>query len=189
MQATSFAPEAPLSRSPKNGRPSAARAPRREIRPGDANAMGRHLVGLSAAIRERVALRLLERGHDLSPSATQVVPNLPLQGLGMSELASRLRLTLQRTGQVLRQLELDGYVERVADERDGRAKRVVYSKRGLALVRDIDEVTQELRREFQAMLGAGRFERLCRDLAALDARVNGPDAPLRLPLPPPLRRR
>ena len=167
----------------KKGRAAAPRAPRRETRPGDANAMGRHLVGLSAAIRGRVARRLLERGHDLSPSATQVVPNLPVEGLCLSELASRLRLTLQRTGQVLRQLEADGYVERVPDARDGRAKRVVYSRRGLALVRDIDAVAAELRREFEALLGPRRFGRLCRDLAALDARVNGPDAPLRLPPP------
>jgi DNA-binding MarR family transcriptional regulator len=172
----------------KKGRRAAAAAPRREKRPGDANAMGRHLVGLSPALRERVAGRLLERGHDLSPSATQVVPNLPVQGLGLSELASRLRLTLQRTGQVLRQLETDGYVERVPDARDGRAKRVVYTRRGLALVRDIDAITEDLRREFEAMLGPARFGRLCRDLAALDAGVNGPDAPLRLPPPAPLRR-
>ncbi len=171
-----------MSRPPTKGRPSDPPS-RRERRPGDANAMGRHLVGLAAAIRERVAKRLLARGHDLSPSATQVVPNLPVEGLGMSELASRLRLTLQRTGQVLRQLEADGYVVRVADERDGRAKRVVYSARGLALVRDIDAVTEELRVEFEALLGAARFGRLCRDLAALDSRVNGSDAPLRLQAP------
>ena len=107
--------------------------------------------------------------------------------MGPGELAARLRLTLQRTGQVLKQLEADGYVERVPDPRDGRAKRVVYSERGLALVRDIDRVSAELRREFESLLGPARFGRLCRDLAALDARVNGPDAPLRLP--PPLRAR
>ena len=172
-----------MSRAETPPRRAANGAPQREHRPGDANAMGRHLVGLSAALRERVARRLLERGHALSPSATQVVPNLPVEGLGMSELAARLRLTLQRTGQVLRQLEADGYVERVPDPRDGRAKRVVYSKRGLALVRDIDRVTAELRSEFESLLGSARFGRLCRDLAALDARVNGPDAPLRLPPP------
>lgn len=149
-------------------------------RPGEANRMSRHLVALSSAIRLRVREGLVARGHDLSPSCTQVIPNLPISGLGLTELAARLQLTLQRTGQLVQQLELDGYVERVPDEHDGRAKRVVYSKRGLRLVDDIDAIMAELRNGFEAVLGARRFERLCGDLAELDAAVNGEGAPLRV---------
>ena len=152
-----------------------------EQRPGDSHRMSRHLIGLSSAIRERVTAGLLERGHRLSPSSTHVVPNLPIQGLGMSELAERLRLTLQRTGQLVQQLEADGYVKRVLDAEDRRAKRVEYSKRGLRLVEDIDELMAEVFAEFGATLGSRRLARLCRDLAALDTAINGPEAPLRIP--------
>jgi DNA-binding MarR family transcriptional regulator len=109
-----------------------------------------------------------------------VIPNLPIQGLGMSELAGRLRLTLQRTGQLVQQLEDDGYLKRLPDDRDGRAKRVVYSKRGLRLVQDIDKLMEEVTREFVSILGARRFERLCEDLAELDEAVRGSDPALRI---------
>ena len=68
-----------------------------------------------------------------------------------------------------------------ADARDGRAKRVVYSRRGKALVRDVDRVLQRVSAELSALLGAERFERLCADLARLDAAVNGEGAALLLP--------
>lgn len=98
----------------------------------------------------------------------------------MSELASRLRLTLQRTGQLVQQLEEDGYVERVADPDDGRAKRVVYSARGRRLVEDSQRLMDEMSAEFTSIVGRVRFERLCDDLARLDHDLNGIDTPLRI---------
>lgn len=142
--------------------------------------MSRHLIALATAIRLRYRHGLLDRGHDLTASSTQVVPNLPEEGLGMSELAARLRLTLQRTGQLVQRLEDDRYVERVPDDRDGRAKRVVYVKRGRELLADLDEITAELTQELEDVLGPRRLRSLCRDLALLDERLNGPDSVLTL---------
>ncbi len=142
--------------------------------------VSRHLLGLATAIRGKVRDGLLERGHTLSSSSTQVIPNLPPEGLGMSELAGRLRLTLQRTGQLVQQLEEDGYAERVPDEHDGRAKRVVYSPSGQQLVADINEIMNEVNDELAEAVGKARYERFTQELAALDAIVNGVDAPLRL---------
>ncbi len=152
-----------------------------ETLPGNINHLARHLLAVGGAIRERVSSGILARGHKLNASATQLLPNLPLEGLGMSELAERLRLTLQRTGQLVQQLEDEGYLERVPDEIDGRAKRVVYTRSGRALVKDIDEVVLGVTQELADVLGAARFERLCADLAALDEGINGEDAALLLP--------
>ncbi len=161
-------------------RPLESEHPRAELRPGDANQLSRHLIALATTIRVRVSDGLIERGHVLSPSTTQLIPNLPVAGLGMSELAARLRLTLQRTGQLVQRLEEDGYVERVPDESDGRAKRVVYTKRGRKLVADIDDILGELSEQFAAVLGKRGFERLCGQLGDLDHAVNREDAPLRV---------
>ena len=73
--------------------------------PVDVERMSRHLIGLSTAMRLRMSSGLLDRGHDLRPSTAQVIPNLPLDGLRMTDLAARLRLTLQRTGQLVFELE------------------------------------------------------------------------------------
>jgi DNA-binding MarR family transcriptional regulator len=174
-------------RAPRGARsaPAARRASpparAREARPGDADQLARHLLALSTAIRDRIRAGLEAEGHALSAATTQVLPNLPLAGLGMSELASRLRLTLQRTGQLVQQLEDDGYLTREMDALDGRAKRVVYSRRGKTLVRDVERVLGRVSAELSALLGPSRFERLCADLAQLDIALNGEDAALLLP--------
>jgi DNA-binding MarR family transcriptional regulator len=98
----------------------------------------------------------------------------------MSQLAERLRLTLQRTGQLVRTLEEFGYVERVTDERDGRAKRVVYTQRGRKLLQDIDAADATVTREIATHLGTRRLASLCRDLEALDDAFSGKDDVLTL---------
>jgi DNA-binding MarR family transcriptional regulator len=147
----------------------------------DADRLARHLLALSTAIRDRVSAGLIARGHALGPATTQVLPNLPLEGLGMSALARRLRLTLQRTGQLVQQLEDEGYVAREPDPLDGRAKRVVYTRRGRSLVADADAVLAAVSDALAAQLGAPRFRELCAALAQLDRALNGVDAPLILP--------
>jgi DNA-binding MarR family transcriptional regulator len=157
--------------------------PKRQKRRSDAlpesvERMSRHLIGVSTAIRLRMSHGLVDRGHDLRPSTAQVIPNLPLEGLRVTELAARLRLTLQRTGQLVGELEEVGYLQRVSDVTDGRAKRVVFSARGRELIRDIEEITHEITNAFASQLGASRFEDLCELLAELDVKVNGADAPV-----------
>jgi DNA-binding MarR family transcriptional regulator len=142
--------------------------------------MSRHLVGLSTAIRLSMREGLLARGHELRPSTAQVIPNLPEDGLRMGDLAARLRLTLQRTGQLVAELEEVGYLTRVPDPDDGRARRVVFAPRGRALVRDIEEIHREIGARFAKALGRDRFDVLCELLAELDLAVNGADAPIRV---------
>jgi DNA-binding MarR family transcriptional regulator len=158
-----------------------ARARAASPRPGDADQLARHLLALSTAIRDRISAGLVARGYALGPATTQVLPNLPLAGLGMTELAGRLRLTLQRTGQLVQQLEEEGYVAREADALDGRAKRVVYTRRGRELVRDVGAVLARVSGELAGTLGDARFRRFCAELATLDTAVNGEDAALLLP--------
>jgi DNA-binding MarR family transcriptional regulator len=153
--------------------------------PVDVQRMSRHLIGLSTAMRLRMSTGLLERGHDLRPSTAQVIPNLPVDGLRISDLAARLRLTLQRTGQLVGELEEVGYLERIPDPTDGRAKRVIFSSRGLDLIRDIEEITREITDAFAELLGETRFEDLCQLLSELDVKVNGADAPVRVLSPAP----
>lgn len=142
--------------------------------------MSRHLIGLSTAMRLRMRAGLQQRGHDLRASTAQVIPNLPRDGLRVSELAARLRVTLQRTGQLVSELEEVGYLERVPDPTDGRARRVVFSKRGLELIQDIDEITREITDSFSERLGAERLAALCELLEELDHAVNGADSPVQV---------
>lgn len=140
--------------------------------------MSRHLIALASATRLRMREGLVARGHDLRPSTAQVIPNLPVDGLRMTELAARLRLTLQRAGQLVAELEEVGYLERIADPDDGRAKRVVFTRRGRRLVRDIDEITRETNAFFASKIGSARLRALRGLLEDLDVAVHGADAPV-----------
>lgn len=142
--------------------------------------MSRHLIGLATAMRLRMREGLIERGHELRPSTAQVIPNLPPDGLRMSELAARLRLTIQRAGQLVGELEEVGYLERVPDPSDGRAKRVIFTRRGRTLIRDIEEITRATTEHFASQIGNERFELLCELLEELDVAINGLDAPVRV---------
>ena len=105
-----------------------------------ANGLLRHLIGAANAIRAEIGAEIVALGHEYSPAASHLVVNLPPEGLGMSELADRLRLTPQRTGQLVQNLESFGYVERVPAPEDGRARRVVFTDRGRELLADIDRI-------------------------------------------------
>lgn len=178
-RASARAPRAKKSRA-RRSPPATAGAGEGEPVEAATHAMSRHLIGLATVMRLRMRAGLLERGHELRPSTAQVIPNLPADGLRMTELAARLRLTLQRAGQLVAELEEVGYLERVPDPMDGRARRVTYTRRGRALIRDIDEITRDTMAHFSDKLGRDRFARLCELLAELDVAVNGVDAPVRV---------
>jgi DNA-binding MarR family transcriptional regulator len=140
----------------------------------------RELLGVALAVRKRVRHALIERGHDLQPSHTAVIPNLPPEGLRLTELAERLRVSVQRAGQLVTELEEAGYVERSGDADDRRAKRVRYSARGRRLMQDVAEVDDALWRDLSARFGATAVERLAETIGAIHREWVGPDAALLL---------
>jgi DNA-binding MarR family transcriptional regulator len=151
-------------------------------RPGEIEVshISRHLVSVSSAVRIRISRGLRRRGHRLTLSVTHLVPNLPAEGLGMSALAERAGLSIQRAGQLVQQLEDDGYVIRRPDEHDGRARRVVYTRRGKRLLQDIDALLDETADRFAEILGKQRFQRFLADLTTLDQQLNDPEAGIRI---------
>ena len=130
--------------------------------------LNRLILALANTVRVRVREGLLARGHDLTPSHTHLIPNLAREGMRLSDLAERLKLTLARTGQLVQELEEVGYVEKLPDESDGRAKRVVYTRRGLGLIADSDRIQHEVAEEYAQILGGDRISRLRKLLEQLD---------------------
>ena len=134
--------------------------------------ISRSLVLVSSAVRIRIADGLRKRGHHLTVAVTHIVINLPPDGLRMSALADRAGLSVQRAGQLVAQLEADGYVQRVPDEEDGRARRVVYTRRGRRLLADIDAMLKDTNDLLAEIVGESRLGKLVSDLAKLDHALN-----------------
>ena len=80
--------------------------------------------------------------------------NIDPEGTRLTELAERARMTKQSVGEVTSDLEQRGYVERVPDPSDGRAKIIRLTERGRAAqalgIGLIDEIEQEWAERFGA---------------------------------------
>ena len=105
--------------------------------------------------------RLHQRGYDdLDAAHLQVFQYPGPQDARPTELAARLRMTKQALNYLLGELERLGYLERRPDPDDLRAKRVVLTRRGRAVVRVIREAVGEVEGAWAERLGAERFAEL-----------------------------
>src|SRR5215203_1340212 len=113
---------------------------------------------------ERLHERFAERGHpDVRPPHGNVFQFLDDAGTRVSVLAQRAQITKQSMAELVEHLERHGYVERVPDPGDRRAKLVRATARGHELYALAREVAAEIEREWTERLGEHKMRRL-RDL-------------------------
>lgn len=135
--------------------------------------VGRHSFGvllqqLSRDFERRARATLRARGHTrLQPSHQVVFASLGRTGTRLTDLAHGANMTKQAMGQIVDDLERLGYVERVPDPDDGRAKIVRFTPVGLDFVSDAAEVLAEIWQDYAALLGPGDLEQLQSSLRKL----------------------
>ena len=100
----------------------------------------------------------------------QVIDHPPA-GTRLTELAERARTSKQAMGQLVDALERAGYVERIPDPSDRRAKRVRLTERGWAVHERGGEVVAALQADWSGALGPGRLEHLLALLGELRAHL------------------
>ncbi len=91
-------------------------------------------------------------------------------GLRLTELAERAHTTKQAMRYTVNQLEAAGYLERVPDPTDGRAKIIRLTERGWAVRRVADEIIASIEDECVRHLGEQRmrqFEGLMKDVSSV----------------------
>jgi DNA-binding MarR family transcriptional regulator len=104
--------------------------------PVDDDLPARPLIGLLLRLTyqhysQHIEAALHEAGFDdVRPSAANVFPFVPPEGITVSALAERARVRKQTMAQAIDQLERLGYVERRANPSDGRSRLVFLSVRG-----------------------------------------------------------
>lgn len=101
---------------------------------------------------------------------------LPLLGGGRhaASLAADLSVTRQAVAQVVATLERDGYVRRITDPGDARAKLVCLTPRGRAALRVMQASAQATEGAWRKRLGPAQFTEF---RAALLALLAAPDRP------------
>jgi DNA-binding MarR family transcriptional regulator len=98
-----------------------------------------------------------------------VFGNIDPAGSRLTELAERARMTKQSVGEVTTDLEQRGYVERVPDPADGRAKIIRLTERGHQAQTLGFELIAEIEREWGARIGEERVAALRDALEAITA--------------------
>jgi DNA-binding MarR family transcriptional regulator len=137
-------------------------------------ATDQHLVALLGSVKddllEEMYHRVAAAGYPgLRPSHGCVFRYLDVDGSRLAELAERSGMTKQAFGEHVANVEALGYVERVADPQDGRAKLVVPTPRGREALILGRQVFADLEREWEEAIGVERVRGLRETLQEIHA--------------------
>lgn len=130
--------------------------------------IGRLLLQAQRAFNARAIAKLHARGHaGLTVAHTALLPHLDLEGTRITTLAERAGMTKQGMGQLVSELERQGYVRRGTDPTDARAVLVRFTDAGWQFLRDAHAVKRELETEYATILGQEQLDALRRTLQAI----------------------
>ena len=106
------------------------------------------------ALEARLFAALTAAGFDdITPAQGRLAARVGSSGTRLTELAEQALVTKQTAGHLVDQLERAGYVQRVPDPTDGRARLVRMAERGQQVVILARKVEREVEAEWTAYLG------------------------------------
>jgi DNA-binding MarR family transcriptional regulator len=110
---------------------------------------------------ERLHRRFVDRGHpEIRTPHGSVFAYLDDDGTRVSVLAERAQVTKQSMAELVAHLERHGYVERVRDPSDGRAKLVRATRKGNQLYAIAREFVEETEARWTRRLGRQKMRQL-----------------------------
>jgi DNA-binding MarR family transcriptional regulator len=113
------------------------------------------------AMETRVFEELAAAGFDdFTPAQARVFQRIAPDGSRLTELAAQAGITKQSAGFLVDQLERSGYVERVPDPADRRARLVRIAERGARSVEASRDIVARVEAEWTAHLGERRMAQL-----------------------------
>lgn len=120
------------------------------------------------ALEKRVFDALAEAGYDdFTPAQARIFQRIGPDGTRLTELAEAAQVTKQTAGFLVDQLERAGYVRRVPDPADARARLVQIAERGAATLGPAAAAVAEVEKEWEAHLGPRRMSQLRAALSML----------------------
>ena len=127
------------------------------------------LMGIAArAASIRIFEALQAEGYDdVTIAQGRLLAGVDPEGTRLSVLAARAQVAKQTATALVDRLERAGYVERVPDPADGRARLVRMTPRATAAIPLARAEEQRIEDEWQAHLGAERMAQLRESLTAL----------------------
>jgi DNA-binding MarR family transcriptional regulator len=127
------------------------------------------------AMEKRVLDAVVAAGFDITQAQARVLQRVGPNGNRLSDLAEQAQVTKQTAGFLVDQLERAGYVERVPDPTDARARLVCLAERGREAIPIAAAVVADVEVEWTAHLGNRRMTQV-RDALTLLREITDPYA-------------
>ena len=118
-------------------------------------------------LESRVLEAVTDAGFDITLAQARLIARIGEHGTRLTDLAEQAQITKQSAGFLVDQIERAGFVERVPDPADARARLVRFTDRGREGVRVARKVEGQVLREWRRHLGPERFAALQEALNAL----------------------
>lgn len=119
-------------------------------------------------VETRVMAALAQTGHDgITMAQSRLMQRLDPGGMRLTELAEQARVTKQTAGALVDQLERSGYVTRLPDPTDARARLVTLSDKGLEVCRGAGAEVGRIEAEWRERLGDRAFDAMRAALVTL----------------------
>ena len=129
--------------------------------PGQPQELGILLFVANRALEQRAFDAVVAAGiTDITLAQARVAARISPHGSRVSDLAEQARVTKQSAAFLVEQLEKAGYVERVPDPSDGRARLVRLTARAGRVVRAADTEVQRVLAEWADHVGEERLRDL-----------------------------
>ena len=135
----------------------------------------RRMIGALLRIPREATVRQVMAGlaaagfDDVRPAHFTVFQHMPPEGIRLTALADAALLTKQSMGYLVDDLETHGYVERVPDPADRRAKVVRLTERGRQVEQTVRAVIRQIESDWAARMGEDEYQHLTRLLRKLIA--------------------
>jgi len=118
-------------------------------------------------LEQRVLRAVNEAGYPITLAQARMAQRMDDAGSRLTELAEAAQVTKPTAGYLVDQLEKDGYVERVADPRDARARLIRFTAKGHAVIAVARVVQEGIEQEWRDHLGEQRSRALVEALVDL----------------------
>ena len=129
---------------------------------------GRLLLRTYRAFSSRAIEKLRLRGYaGLALAHTMLLTNVDVHGTRLTTLAERVGVSRQAIGNLVHNLEQQGYLMRTVDPTDRRAVIVTLTEAGWRLLGAVVDVKMEIETEYSAILGAEQMHMLRTELTKL----------------------
>lgn len=118
---------------------------------------------------EQAIARIQEKNPRLRSSHTRLLPHIDLQGTKLTDLAARMGVTKQAAGELVDDFEEQGWLERVADPNDKRAKLIRFTANGRRALLSGLELLGTMEAELEKDIGKARMKALGETLVRIIA--------------------